>query len=91
MKLFNTIAIFDVYVVAETSEAARAVLLTELRQDDFMPSEIVGVEASREQAIRNAWRDQKPFVGDDISDEDFAKVKGKNTIQIFEMIYTKRG
>jgi hypothetical protein len=89
MKLYNAIAIFDVYVVAESSEEARKALLAHIA-DGMEPSEIVGVEATREQAIRTEWRDLRPLVGADVGDTDFAKLKGKTTIEIFERVYTKR-
>jgi hypothetical protein len=89
VKLFNTIAIYDIYVVAETGEEARKTLLAWI--PEATPSEAVAVETSRETAIRNAWREQKPLVAQDVSDANFKKLKGKNTIEIFEHIYTKRG
>jgi len=90
MKLFNTIAIFDVYAVAETSEKARDGLLAWIAEG-AAPREIVAVETSREGSIRESWRAQKPIVADDVSDADFKKLEGKTTIEIFEHIYTKRG
>jgi hypothetical protein len=88
MKLYNTIAIFDVYVVAESSEKAREALLAGIA-DGLPPSEIVGVETNREAAIRAAWREEKPLVAADVSDEDFKKLQGNTTIKIFEKLYTK--
>lgn len=92
MKLFNTIAIWDVYCVAETGEEARKALLNFIAHgDECTPSECVATETSREVAIRNAWREQRPIVASDVSDDDFKKLEGRTTIQIFERIYTKRG
>jgi hypothetical protein len=89
MKVFNAIAIYDVYVIAETSEAAREALLVHIAEG-MEPSEIVGVEANREPAIRASWREQKPLVGADVSDADFETLKGKTTIQVYQDIYTKQ-
>jgi hypothetical protein len=89
VKLFNAIATFDVYVVAESPEAARAALVEALRDPAFNPSEQVGYEVTRENSIRAAWRDEKPFVGADVSDADFEKVKGKTTVETFNMLHTK--
>ena len=32
----------------------------------------------------------KPFVADDVSDDDFERVKGKTTIEVFEMLHVKK-
>jgi len=89
VKLYNTIAIWDCYVVAESSEKAREALLGLISEGDA-PSEIVATEANREATIRAAWRERKPMVAIDISETDFRQLKGKTTIEIFEKIYTKR-
>jgi hypothetical protein len=88
MKLYNAIAIWDCYVVAESSEKAREALLGSI-SDGEAPSEIVAVEANREAAIRDAWREQKPLVAVDVSEADFQQLKGKTTIEIFGRLYTK--
>lgn len=88
MKLFNAIAVFDVYVVAESSEDARAALMTALTEGQA-PSEIVGVEVMREDAIRVSWRDERPFVGAAVPDDGFAQIQGKSTVEIFRHLYTK--
>lgn len=93
MRLFNAIAVFDCYVVAETSEEARCALLRWIADggEEFppAPSEGVATEAGREQSIRASWRDQRPLVAADVSDADFKKLEGKTTIEIFQSIYTK--
>jgi hypothetical protein len=89
VKLYNTIAIFDVYIVAESNEKAREALLGFISEGG-PPSEIVAVETNREAAIRDAWREQNPMVAIDVSEADFRQLKGKTTIEIFEKIYTKR-
>jgi hypothetical protein len=90
VKLYNVIAIYDVFCVAETSEAARESLLAWI-EEGMKPSEIIGVETVRENSIRDSWREQKPLVGADVSDADFKKIEGKTTLEIFQHIYTKRG
>ena len=94
MKLFNAIAIFDVYVVAESSESARAALLAAIgwphgEVDGLAPMEITATEALRENAIRESWREERPFVAMDVSDDDFKKCAGKTTFEMFKLIYTK--
>jgi hypothetical protein len=92
MKLFNVVTVWDIYVTAETGEAARACALEWIRhpEEPIDPSESVALEAREERNVRAAWRDQKPLVGSDISDDDFENhVKGNTTIQVFKKIYTK--
>ena len=88
MKLFNAIAIFDVYVVAESSEKAREALLAAII-DGTKPMEITATETVRESSIRSGFREEPPYVAADISDADFNKCKGKTTAQLYAQIYTK--
>lgn len=89
MKLYNTIAIFDVYIVAESGEAAREALLASIKEGT-KPSEVTATETVRETAIRSGFREERPFVAGDVSDEDFEKCKGKTTAQVFQDLYTKQ-
>jgi hypothetical protein len=87
-RLYNTIAVFDVYTIATTGEAATEALKAWIAEGSS-PSELVAVESLREGSIRQAWRDQSPLVAADVTDLDFARFKGKTTAQIFQMLYTK--
>jgi len=89
VKLFNTIVIWDCYVVAESSEDARKELLAAITEGEA-PSEVVGSEVTREAAIRASWLDQRPFVAGEVSVADRAKIKGKTTTEIFQQLYTKQ-
>jgi len=91
VHLFNTIAVFDVYMVANSPEAARDTLIKGIACGDIKPSECTATESKFERSIRTGYRDERPFVASDISDSDFQKLKGKTTIQAFEMFYSKRG
>lgn len=89
MKLYNVIIIHDVYCVANDPEEARAAVRAAIKED-FAPTEQTALETRFESNVRASWRDQKPFVGNDISDEDFDKlVKGSTTIEMFKKLYTK--
>lgn len=91
MKLFNVIVVYDTYVVAETPAAAREAVMQWLKEDpsSLIPEE-TAFETREENNVRDSWREQKPLVGADVSDDDFEKrVKGKTTIEIFKNIYTK--
>jgi len=91
MRLFNTIAVFDVFVVANTGDSAREALLAWIHDETLEPNEIVAVEVSRSAAIRAACRELSPIVAADVSDSEYAEVLGKTTIEIFQYIYEKRG
>jgi hypothetical protein len=88
MKLYNTVIVFDVFVVAETPEAARAAAVAALRED-LAPSEQVAVEVTRPNTIRAAWVDQPPFVADDVADADYATLQAKSTSAVYAQLYTK--
>lgn len=92
MKLYNTICVWDVYVVAESAEEARKTALSWIKnsEEPLEVSESTALEAREERNVRAAWRDQKPLVGNDISDDDFeSHVKGNTTIEVYKKIYTK--
>jgi hypothetical protein len=88
VKLYNTIIVFDVFVVAESPETARAAALEGLR-GELAPSEQVATEVTRPNTIRAAWAAQTPFVADDVSDADFKTIYGKTTDAIYALLYTK--
>jgi hypothetical protein len=91
VKLFNAIAIYDIYIVAESGEAARKALVLAIKDDpDFKPSEVVANESVREGSIREGWREERPLVAADVSDGDFEKVRGRTTSEIFQRLYLKR-
>jgi len=90
-KLFNVIVVFDVYAVARSGESARECVLNWIRNEQLEPSEQRALEARRDPEVRLAWREEKPMVADDITDEEFdGFVKGNTTIQVFEHLYLKR-
>lgn len=91
MKLFHTIVIYDCFVVANDALEARNAVKHFVKHEDMQPTEETALEASSEHNIRPSWRDQKPLVGSDISDDDFTKrVKGHTVIEMFEILYKKQ-
>jgi hypothetical protein len=90
MRLYNTIAIFDIYIVAGNNETARDTLMNAIMSGDLKPSEVTATESKMERSIRAGYRNERPFVASDISDDDFKKCEGKTTIEIFQTIYEKR-
>lgn len=93
MKLFNVIIVWDVYCAAESHEEARKAAMEfithEVPAERLPPSESTALETREERNVRQAWRDEKPLVGNDVSDTDFEKLKGKTTLDVFKMLYTK--
>lgn len=88
MKLFNVIVNFDMYVVAESPEAAREALQAWVAEGNE-PSESVAIEALRENSIRAAWRDKPPLVAADVTDDQFETLKGRTTATTYALLYTK--
>lgn len=91
MKLFNTILVWDVCVIAESEEAARAAVYAMITatEDPLKPSDSTAIEAREERNIRTAWRDERPIVGADVSDDDFETLKGKTVVEAHAMLYKK--
>lgn len=91
MKLHNVIVTFDVYALAHDATAAREIIIAAIRDatDPLGVSEAVALPVSREREVRAAWRDEKPFAAEDVTDEEFESIKGKTTIEVFKLLYTK--
>lgn len=91
MKLFNTIVVFDVYTVAESPDEAIAAAIACIRDanEPLATSQQNAFETREERGIRKAWQDERPLVGANVSDEDFATLKGKTTTQAHAMLYKK--
>jgi D-aminopeptidase len=91
MVIYNTVVVYDVYVIAESPEAAREAALANIRDGEqpLPPSEQVALEVRAEREIRAAWAEEGPLVGNDVSDADFAKLKGKKMTEIYAMLHKK--
>lgn len=89
MKVHNVIVVYDVYAVAETPEAAREAILGAIAAGELNPSDQNAIPVNHERNIRESWREQKPFIGADVSDADFETCKGKTTLDIFNMLFTR--
>lgn len=66
-----------------------AFITHEVPAERLPPSESTAIETREERNVRQAWRDEKPLVGNDVSDVDFEKLKGKTTLDVFKMLYHK--
>lgn len=91
MRLYNVIMMYDVYCVAESPEEARQAILEAIRDQEapLDTSEQNALPVSREREVRDAWREEKPFIGATVSDEDFERCKGKTTFEVFKMLHVK--
>lgn len=89
MKVWNVIVVHDVYAIAETPESARAAIIAAIASGEIELTEQNAIPVNAERGLRESWREQKPFVGDDVSDADFETLKGKTTLEIFKMINEK--
>ena len=92
-KLFNTIIVWDIYAFAENEADARAAALANIQAGllgdiELPPSEQVAHDVGK-RPVRTAWLNQKPLVGNAVSDADFEKVKGKTCEQVWAEINTK--
>lgn len=88
MKLYNTIIAFDVYVVAESEESARAAAMVHIREG-LNASHSVALEI-KASPVRAGWQMERPLVGEDVSDADFERIKGKTTQQVHDLLNKKR-
>lgn len=86
MKLHNVIVAYDVYVLAESPEAARQAVNEFIKADELAPNHVAAHPVVHA-PIRPQWRDEKPLVASDVSDADFARVKGKTTQQVHDMLF----
>lgn len=90
LKLYNVITIWDVYVVAESEEAAKACVLGWTKGDELAPSAQTALETREERQVRGEWLNEKPLIAEDISDADFETLKGKSTIDVQVRLYSKK-
>lgn len=89
MKIFNIVKTWDVYCTAESEAEALKAVGIHIRQEGLRASEEIAIETLDERNVRAAWRDEKPLVADDVSDADFERVKGKTTIEVFNMLHKR--
>lgn len=87
LRLFNAIVIFDTYVVAREGQTARDALIELLKAGEIEPSEVVAKEVSSINSVRASCVDQPPLVAPDVTDEEFATLKGITNGQAFERFY----
>ncbi len=89
MKMWNVIKVWDVYCLAESQEEAEKAAEVHIRQENLEVSQSNAIETREERNVRQAWRDKKPLVADDVGDADFDRVKGHTTIEVFNMLHVR--
>ena len=68
MKLFNTTTIYDLYVLANTFEEALEKSKQVIVKGTEKPFDANTIEIKKALDIRIEWREQAPFVADEITD-----------------------
>lgn len=86
--MWNTIIMWDVYVVAETAEDARETVKSWIAEGNA-PTEENAREARDKHNVRLTWHEKRPLVGQTVGDADFDRIKGHTTIEIWHQIYAK--
>ncbi len=89
MKLFNTTHIYDLYVIANSWQEALEKSKQVIMKGDEKPFDANTIEIKKQIDIRVEWKDQAPFVADEITDEELAKVGASTTSEYFTKLYTK--
>lgn len=89
LRLYNTIVIFDVYTIARSGEAAREALIELIKTAQIEPTENVAKESTMVNSIRASQLEASPLVAADVTDEEFATLKGITNAQAFERFYKK--
>ncbi len=93
MRIQNVIVVYDVYCVTGDDEQApqhaREEIIRAIQNGELAPSDQNAIPVSMERAIRETWKDERPFVAADVTDAEFETLKGKTTLDIFNMLHVK--
>lgn len=76
MKMMNVILVLDTYVVGNDPDVACATILDMLKRGELSLTHQNALEI-HVAPIQARCRDDRAIVADDVSDEDFAKIRGK--------------
>jgi hypothetical protein len=91
LKLYNAIAIFDVYMVSRDGNLARESLISAIASGDVEPTEVTATEIRQQGSIRASWLEKSPYIATDVTDAEFETLKGITTSAAFDRFYTRRG
>lgn len=89
MKMMNTVVIFDVYCIANTPETATATVLDMIKHGELEPTTQKALEMHLA-PIAPRCRNDRAIVADDVSDEDFEKLRGKTVQQAYDFLEKKQ-
>lgn len=79
---------WDVYCWAENEADANEAALANIASGELPPSEYTSYDVGK-QPVRAAWLNEKPLVGNAVSDDDFETVKGKTCKDVWELLNKK--
>lgn len=82
IQLFNTVVQFDIYIAAHSKEEAEAAVLAAIQQGE-KPMEVFSYAILNPRDIRNDWREERPLVAAEVSDEEWQPFTGKTTHDFF--------
>jgi hypothetical protein len=85
LKLHNTIVTWDVYCFSYGHEPALIAVMELIRAGELNATHMKALE-QHVAPISPKFRDERPIVAADVSDEDFETLKGLTTQQAYELI-----
>ena len=85
MKIFNVIITWDIPCFAETESAAIEAILDLIKSGELSATHSKALEL-KASPLKPQWRDERPIVANDVSDEDFAKLQGKTTQEGYDLL-----
>lgn len=93
MKLYNVIITYDGYVVAGDDESAiksaREAMIELIQANEYHPAYSAALPVANT-PVQPRCQLERPIVAADVSDADFAKVKGKTNQQVWELLTKKQ-
>lgn len=90
LRLYNTIVIYDDYVIAKSNESARTTLEATILAGEIAPTESIAKEVTMANSIRSSKTEGKPLVAGDVTDEEFETLRGITNSASFERFYLRR-
>lgn len=89
MKMFNVILVLDTYVIGDDPMVACATALDMLKRGELNVTHQKALEIHIA-PIQPRCRDDRAIVADDVSDEDFAKIRGKTMQAAYDFLEKKQ-
>lgn len=90
LRMFNVIITFDTYCIGYQEESAIVAVIDGIKAGEISATHFKALEL-KVSPVRPTCRDEAPLVADDVSDEDFAKLRGKTTQEVYDLLTKKHG